>query len=145
MKNYSLVDIPIQYPQPIVTIILRGGKTPERPFFSPTYLWDGKSSNRVINKKHIKYYKSKSIYNKVEYSIATGLYCTTQCVKVHFIMPCFSIYKIITYHFHIDNEEDGTGIGYEMIIGHDIMVQLVMMTGFRFKVLSCVYYVVPTK
>ena len=60
----------------------------------------------------------------MEFSTASGTYCTTNDVKVSFFMPEFPISSIILHRFHIDNNEDKSGIGYEMIIGRDLMVQL---------------------
>ena len=60
----------------------------------------------------------------MEFSTASGTYCTTHDVKVSFFMPEFPISSIILHRFHIDNNEDKSGIGYEMIIGRDLMVQL---------------------
>ena len=39
-------------------------------------------------------------------------------------MPGISIRKIILHRLHDDNNKGGLGIGYDMIIGCDLMVQL---------------------
>ena len=74
--------------------------------------------------------------NKVEYSTAIGLYCITHDVKVPFCMLEFSIIKITLHHFHVDNNEGESGIGYDMIIGRDLMVQLGLSADFKFQVLQ---------
>ena len=43
----------------------------------------------------------------------------------------FSSSKIINHHFHVDNYEGESGIGYDMIIGHDLMVQLGLAEKFK--------------
>ena len=45
-------------------------------------------------------------------------------------MPYFSRSKIILHHFHVDNNESELGIVYYMIIGRDLMVQLVLSGDF---------------
>ena len=75
-------------------------------------------------------------YNKVEYSTATGVYCNTHDVKVSFCMPVFSCSKIINHRFHVDNNKGESGIGYDMIIGSDLMVKLGLTSEFKHQVLQ---------
>ena len=70
-------------------------------------------------------------YNKVEYSTASGLYCTTHDVEVNLCMPDFSISKIIEHCFHVYNNKVKSGIYYEIIIGRDLMVQLGLMSNLK--------------
>ena len=74
--------------------------------------------------------------NKVEYSTATGLYCTTHGVKVPFCMSYFSSSNIINHRFHVNNGKDESGIGYAMIIGRDLIVQLGLAVDFKRQVLQ---------
>ena len=74
--------------------------------------------------------------NKVEYSTAAGLHCTTHDVKVPLCMPEFYSSKIIKHCFHVDNEKCETGIGYGMIIGCDLMLQLGLTDNFKCQVLQ---------
>ena len=69
--------------------------------------------------------------NKVEFSTASGPYCTTHDIKVPFCMADFSISNIITHRFYIDKNEGESGIGYDMIIYRDLMVQLCMLDDFK--------------
>ena len=62
--------------------------------------------------------------NKIEYSSAIGPYFTMNYVKAPFLMPKFSISTIISHHFLVDKNKGGLGIGYDMIIGLYLMVQL---------------------
>ena len=62
--------------------------------------------------------------NNLEYSTAAGTYCMTHDAKVKFYMPEFSSNNIISYHFHVDNNEGEPCIGYGIIINRDLMVQL---------------------
>ena len=74
--------------------------------------------------------------NKVEYSAATGPYYTTHDINVPFCMPEFSIRKIIPHHFHVDNYKGKSGIGYDIIIGNDLMVQLGPSSNFKCQLLQ---------
>ena len=44
-------------------------------------------------------------YNKVEYSTAADVYCTTRDAKVLFCKLDISSSKINNHHFHIDNDK----------------------------------------
>ena len=68
--------------------------------------------------------------NKVEYSTSAGVYCTTHDVKVPFCVPELSISNIINHRFRVDNDKGESGIGYDMIIGRDLMVQLGLTAHF---------------
>ena len=48
----------------------------------------------------------------------------------------FSISNIINHQFHVDNDEGELGIGYVMIIGRDLMLQLGLAAYFKHKVLQ---------
>ena len=75
-------------------------------------------------------------YNKVEYSTAAGLYWTAYDVKVLFFMPEFSSSNIIEHQFHVNNDKVESGIGYDIIIGYDRMVQLFLTADFKRQVLQ---------
>ena len=45
-------------------------------------------------------------------------------MKVPFRMKYFSSSKIITHHFHVDNAGGDSRMGYDMIIGRELMAQL---------------------
>ena len=51
-------------------------------------------------------------------------------------MPEFSGSKIINHHFHVDNNEGESGIGYDIIIVRDMMVQLGLTANFKHQVLQ---------
>ena len=78
----------------------------------------------MINRKLINNYTSKLRDIKVEYSTYYGLYTTKHGVKVTFSMPYFPSRKNIMNSFHVDNSIGDGEIGYEIIIGCDLMVQL---------------------
>ena len=43
---------------------------------------------------------------------------------------------MINYRFHVDNDKGEWGIGYAMIIGRDLMVQLGLTADFNHQVLQ---------
>ena len=82
-------------PLTVVTVSLCGGKKHrETTVAGITYLWDSGATNSTIKRKHTKHYECKMRSNKVEYSTATDVYCTTNDVKVPFCMLEFSSSKI---------------------------------------------------
>ena len=72
-------------PLPIVNVSLRGGKKHRAMAVAGLKcLWDSGATDITIKRKHTKHYERKMRYNKVEYSKATGMYCTTHDLKVTF-------------------------------------------------------------
>ena len=51
-------------------------------------------------------------------------------------MPEFYGSKIINHRFHVDNNEGESGIGYDMIIGCDLVVQLGLTDEYKRQVLQ---------
>ena len=60
-------------------------------------------------------------------------------------MPFFSSSKIIQHHFHVNNDKGELGIGYDMIIGRDLMLQLGLSNDFKCQVLQWDGVNVPMK
>ena len=99
----------------------------------------------MVEIKHTKYYELKMRSNKVEYITATGLHCTMHNVKVPFFVLELSSRKIIEHRFHFNNDKVGSGIGYDIIIGRDLMVQLVLKDDFKNQVLQWYDDILPMK
>ena len=66
--------------------------------------------------------------------MGTGTYCTKHNVKEPFFMPVFSTRQIITHLLHVNKSKFNSGIGYYMIIGHDLVVKLGLISYFNFSV-----------
>ena len=60
-------------------------------------------------------------------------------------MPELSSSKINNHHFHVDNEKGDSDIGYDMIIGRDLMVQLGLTADFKRQLLQWVSATVHMK
>ena len=99
-------------------------------------MWDSGATDSMIKIQHTKNYEHKIWSNRVEYSTAAGVYCSTHDVKVPFCIPEFSGSKIINHRFHVDNDEGELGIGHDIIIGRDLMVQLGLTADFKRQVLQ---------
>ena len=50
---------------------------------------------------------------------------------MNFFIPDFSSSKIIDDCFHVDDEKGELGIGYDMIIVHDLMVKLGLTSNLK--------------
>ena len=103
-----------------------------------TCLWDSIATESTIKRKHPKHYERMMQSNKVDYSTADGVYCTTHDSKVPLCMPEVSSNKIINHRFRVNNEKGESGIGYDMIISRDMMVQIGLMDNFKHQVLQWV-------
>ena len=90
----------------------------------------------MIKFKCINPYKYNIISNKVDYSLADIPYSTTHDIKPPFSMSEFSTRKIITNRFHVENAECDSGIGYDIIIGHNLMLQIDPGDNFGRKILE---------
>ena len=60
-------------------------------------------------------------------------------------MPVFSSSKIILHLFHVDNNEGKSSIGYDIIIDHDLLVQLGIFANFEHRFLQFGVFIVPMK
>ena len=117
----------------LLTISLRGGKKHRATIISGlTRLWYSGANNIMIQSKYTITCECRIYFNKVEYSMDIGPYCTKKN-KVLFCMIDFSSRNIILHHFHVVNNKFDLGIGYYMIIGHYLLVQLVLMVGLIFN------------
>ena len=75
-------------------------------------------------------------YNKVEYSTAAGVYCTTPDVKLPFLHAGIFYQKDINHHYHVDNNKGKSDIVYDIIIVRDLMVHLDLTADFKRQVLQ---------
>ena len=69
----------------------------------------------------------------------------TRDVKVTFCMTYFSSIKIILHLFNVDNNGGLLGIGYDMIIDRDLMVQICLMDNFQFQFMKLDFVGTPIK
>ena len=74
-------------PLPGVTVSLHGGNKHRATIVAGlTCLWDSRATNSMIKIRHTKPYERNMRSNRVEYSTAAGVYCTTHDVKIPFCM-----------------------------------------------------------
>ena len=74
--------------------------------------------------------------NILEYITANVVHCTTHDVKVSFACRNFLSESLLINRFYVDNNNGESGIGYDMIIGRDLMVQIFLMAYFKRQVLQ---------
>ena len=85
LKFYNIFSLSsdTKYPLTVVTTGLRGGKKQRARMISGlTLLWSSRATDSMIKRKYTKHYELMMRYNKVEYSTATGKYCTTHDANV---------------------------------------------------------------
>ena len=68
------------------------------------------------------HYVCKMRSDKLDYITAVSMYCTYNDIEVTFCMEKFSTSYIVNHRFHDDNDKCKFSIGYDMIIGHELMV-----------------------
>ena len=83
--------------------------------------------------------------DKVYYFTEAGVYCTTHEFKMLFCVPDFYIRKIINHQFHVNNDKGESGIGYDIIIGHELIMQLGLTADFKRQILQWEGATVPMK
>ena len=82
--------------------------------------------------------------NETQYKVAGSIFETKHIAKVQFTLPQFSTSKIITWKCAIDESDSpDSGIGYDMIIGRDLLNELGIDLSFKTKTISWDEMVVP--
>ena len=110
-------------PLPVITVSLRGGKKYRSTIItSLTCIWVSRATYIMIKSRHTKPYKHNMRSNNVECITYVGPYCIAHQVKAPICIPSFFRSRIISHRFHVDNNEVESGIGYDMIIGRDLVV-----------------------
>ena len=94
-------------------------------------LIDTGCSHSIILEKYIKQ-KLKEI-NKKEYSTGSGILKTKYESKIHFALMEFSDKKIIEWKFSVTDSKD---LGYDMIVGRDLLTELGIDISFKRKIVS---------
>ena len=119
---------------PIVIVNLRGGKkNRDIRAHNLVALIDGGATDSFVLQKYTQRYKHK--WKKIDdvYDTAGGDFAPKYKVKLNFSLPEFSESKIITSDFRIDdiNQHKQYGnIGYDMVIGRDILHPLGLSEDF---------------
>ena len=86
----------------------------------------------MIKKSFVRKIREDFRKNKQQYYDTAGdTYTSDYDVRINFTMPKFSTSKIINQRFHVDNKEEDMNIGYNMIIGRDLMTKLGLITDYK--------------
>jgi hypothetical protein len=115
----------------IAVDILKGKKAREIHVAGLTCLWDGGASDSMVKKSYVRKFREKFKRNVQVYDTAAGEYVSDYQCKLNITFPEFSGSKIIKHTFQVDNETEGSNIGYDMIIGRDLMCKLGLITDFK--------------
>jgi hypothetical protein len=105
-------------------------------------LLDSGASDSIIRKRYVRHLKQKFKDNEIIYEVAGGDFSTNKEVKVRFSLPDFKDSKIITHKFQIDESKDD-GIGYDAIIGRDLMIAMGITLNFKDEVIEWDQMVTP--
>ena len=131
MYKFSVDKIGSEGTLPLTIVnVHKGKKAREIHAAGLTCLWDGGASHSIISYDYVKKFKSKFRRNVTTYDTAGGEYKTKYDVKIDFTMPEFSSSRIIRHRFHVDQSKDRQNLGYDVILGRDIMIKLGLATDF---------------
>ena len=134
-NTFSLSSGPNKDPLIVVTVSLGVGNKHRGTIIAGlTCLWDSVNNGSTIKKQHNKPYHHKLHPNTLDYSTASGSYYTTHDVKMPSFMPDFYSIKIILHRFHVDSNEEESGIGCDIIIVCELVVQLGLSENFKHQV-----------
>jgi hypothetical protein len=113
-------------PTPVTLINVFGGKkSRNKNHEGLRVLIDTGCSHSIILKKYCKKLKDNK---EKEYATGSGTLKTKHESKVYFSLPEFSDQKIINWVFNVTNSED---LGYDVILGRDILLNLNMNISFE--------------
>jgi hypothetical protein len=127
MKNKFQME-----PTPVMIAVIKGGKkNREIKYDNLQVLIDTGSSHSLINKKYgLESNRKESIK---QYSTGSGVLKTKYKTMEQLMLPEFSDKKNITWHFSVF---EGKEVGYDVIIGRDLTLELKMDISFANKSIS---------
>ena len=136
------VQTPISFVRLVDNKHTKEGKSKQK---SLVVLLDSGSSHSMIKYKHVKSKKHKFLKNYSTYSTAAGQYSTAYEVKLKFALEEFNRNTLLKHTFDIDESNDKKGIGYDMIIGRDLLVKLGIDIRFTDQTIKWEDMLVPMK
>jgi hypothetical protein len=120
---------------PISFATVRGGAKGERNKHQGLLvLFDTGCSHSMLSAavaKHVRWTRSETSFNT-----AAGQYDTSHKATVLFTLPEFSESKNLRWEFHLDSQKDSKNVGYDMIIGRDLMQELGLNIDFASRTVS---------
>ena len=84
----------------------------------------------MISQHYVKKFRKYFRHNEIIYKTTGSNYKTKYNLKIDFTLPGVSKTKTVNNLFRIDSSKDNT-LGYDMIIGQDIMKKLGMIVDFN--------------
>ena len=132
LRIKSVDNMPSELPTTVTIANVKGGKTKNSNKYSDLrVLVDTGCSHSIIVKNYCK--ASKSHKKVKKYATGSGTLTTQYETKVHFSLPEFSDKKVITWNFSVTDSKD---LGYDLILGRDLMTELKMDILFSQKTLN---------
>ena len=126
-----------RHPTPTTLVNVRKGKKGQAIQWNGLYvLFDSGASDSFVREKYVKHLKHKFTKKVTDYEVAGGKFTTKKEVKVRFSLPEFCDSKIITGRFKIDSDSTDKGLGYDMIVGRDLLFKLGVELNFKDEVIS---------
>jgi hypothetical protein len=135
----------IRHATPTTFVNIRKGKQGRHIEWMGLFLlFDSGASESFVREKYVNHLKHKFVKCNDKYEIAGGTFNVSKEVKLRFSLPEFGSSKIITSKFKIDSSTNN-GIGYDMIIGRDILAALGIDISFKDETVTWDYVTVPMK
>ena len=120
---------PSQRPTTVTLVNVRGGKKNRQTIHEGLrVLLDTGCSDSLLLAEYVK--KNKKIKKDSKYATGGGTVKTRYETKVNFSLPEFSDKKVVTWKFKVF---ESTTLGYDMVIGRDIMAELGIDLSFNKK------------
>jgi len=136
----------IRHAMPTTFVNVRKGKQGRHIKWMGLFLlFDSRASESFVREKYVKQLQHKFVKCSDDYEIAGSTFTVTKELKLRFSLPKFGSSKIITSKFKIDSSTDNHGIGYDMIIGRDILSILGIDISFTDKTVTWDHVTVPMK
>ena len=98
-------------------------------------LFDSGSSHSMILKDLVSHLSWKRLRNPVGFESCNGAFDLTHKAEVMFSLPELHSHKVITWQCYID-DRDSDDLGYDMIIGRDLMTILGIKIDFQNKMID---------
>lgn len=116
--------------RPIIWIDIHKGPSSSKLFATDVVTLCDSGADDTMIKRRCLPDGTTLIKSPEEYEIAGGIYKTKYKAVVHFTLPEFSSSKRIFWKCVVDDDE-GNGIGYDMIMGRDLMAAIGLHLDFR--------------
>ena len=133
-KKTKLAKGGVQEPTPITYFnVMKRSKTRLKiQHEGRTVLFDSGSSHTIILKKLVEHQSWKRLRNPIGFDSCNGVFDLTHQTEVALIFPELNSHREVTWNCFID-DRPSDDLGYDLIIGRDLMTQLGIELDFNNK------------